>query len=69
MTVNHLPLRLCLSPSTFPNTATRSSSGYRARHVVAELRQMAVTPHVAQKSRHSAIDARTTRHPGHARSR
>ncbi len=26
------------------------------------------SPHIAQKSRHSAIDGRTTRHPGHARS-
>jgi hypothetical protein len=25
-----------------------------------------VTPHVAQKSRHSAIDGRTTRHKGYA---
>ena len=29
---------------------------------------MVVTPHVAQKSRHSAIDSRTTRHPGYAKS-
>jgi hypothetical protein len=29
---------------------------------------MVVTPHVAQKSRHSAIDGRTTRHPGYAKS-
>ena len=35
---------------------------------VAELRHMAVTPHVAQntKNRRSAIDARTTGHPGYA---
>jgi transposase len=34
---------------------------------VAELRHMNVTPHVAQntKNRRSAIDARTTRHPGY----
>ncbi len=25
-----------------------------------------MTPHVAQKARHSAIDGRTTRHPGYA---
>lgn len=31
-------------------------------------RQMVVTPHVAQKSRNSAIDGRTTRHPGYAKS-
>ena len=35
---------------------------------VAELRRMAVTPHVAQNTtqRRSAIDGRTTRHPGYA---
>ncbi|KMK66118.1 Transposase DDE domain [Puniceibacterium sp. IMCC21224] len=27
---------------------------------------MCVTPHVARKSRHSAIDGRTTRHSGYA---
>ena len=32
---------------------------------VAELRQTCVTPHVARKSRHSAIDRRTTRHEGY----
>ena len=36
------------------------------RNLRAELRQMVVTPHVAQKSRHSAIDGRTTRHEGYA---
>jgi hypothetical protein len=30
------------------------------------LRNACVTPHVAQKSRHSAIDARTTRRKGYA---
>lgn len=29
---------------------------------------MVVTPHVAQKSRHSAIDGKTTRHLGYAKS-
>ncbi len=29
---------------------------------------MVVTPHVVQKSRHSTIDGRTTRHPGYAKS-
>ena len=30
------------------------------------MRQACVTPHVARKVRHSAIDARTTRHAGYA---
>ncbi len=41
--------------------------GYDTRDFVAELRGMQVTPHVAQHTtgRRSAIDARTTRHPGY----
>ena len=43
---------------------------YDTRDHVAELRHLAATPHVAQYSsgprRRSAIDARTTRHPGYA---
>jgi len=34
--------------------------------LVAEMRTACVTPHVAQKSRYSAIDGRTTRHKGYA---
>ena len=42
--------------------------GYDTRDFVAELRAMGATPHVAQHTtnRRSAIDARTTRHPGYA---
>jgi len=44
--------------------------GYDARDFVAMLREMQVTPHVAQYTetahRGSAIDTRTTRHPGYA---
>jgi transposase len=42
--------------------------GYDTREFVAELRTMHVTPHVAQHTtgRRSAVDARTTRHPGYA---
>ena len=42
--------------------------GYDTRDCVADLRQCGVTPHVAQstKGRSSAIDGRTTRHPGYA---
>jgi transposase len=42
-----------------------ADKGYDFPGVVAELRRMAVTPHVAQNTtkRRSAIDARTTRHP------
>src|SRR5437868_9199861 len=41
---------------------------YDTKDFVMELRERAVTPHVAQNdtNRRSAIDGRTTRHPGHA---
>jgi transposase len=44
--------------------------GYDYPAFIAELRRMAVTPHVAQNTtnRRSAVDGRTTRHPGYARS-
>ncbi len=32
----------------------------------ADLRQACVTPHIAQKSKYSAIDGRTTRHQGYS---
>jgi len=40
----------------------------RIREFVADLRELNVTPHVAQNTinRRSAIDGRTTRHPGYA---
>ena len=42
--------------------------GFDTRDFVAELREINVTPHVAQNTsgRRSAIDGRTTRHPGYA---
>jgi len=44
--------------------------GYDARDYVMELREMNVRPHIAQNTsrRRSAIDRRTTRHPGYAAS-
>ncbi len=51
-----------------------ADKGYDAASFVGTLRQMAVTPHIARndavtktgKRRRSAVDARTTRHPGYA---
>jgi len=42
--------------------------GYDAASFVADMRALNVTPHVAQNisGRRSAIDSRTTRHPGYA---
>jgi transposase len=46
-----------------------ADKAYDTRDFVADLRGMGVTPHVAQYAttphRHSAIDGRTTRHPGY----
>ena len=41
-----------------------ADKGYDQKELVRELREHGVTPHVAQKL-HSAIDGRTTRHPGY----
>ena len=45
-----------------------ADKGYDAAAFVADMRALNVTPHVAQNinGRRSAIDARTTRHPGYA---
>ena len=50
-----------------------ADKGYDSRDLVMELRELGVTPHVAQNAyateratRRSAIDRRTTRHPGYA---
>ena len=45
-----------------------ADKGYDAADFVADLRALNVTPHVAQNTsnRRSAIDGRTTRHPGYA---
>lgn len=47
-----------------------ADKAYDSRAFVAELRSLGVTPHVMQNTngRRSAIDARTTRHPGYAKS-
>ncbi len=66
----------CSSPLPHPlidiARAKRATLGadknYDTRDCVAELRDLGVTPHVAQHAngRRSAIDGRTTRHPGYA---
>ena len=40
--------------------------GYDTRDCVKDIRARRVTPHVAQKKKHSAIDGRTTRYAGYA---
>lgn len=54
------------SPGSTRRLTLGADKGYDAAGFVSDLRQACVTPHVAQKSRHSAIDARTTQHKGYA---
>lgn len=62
------------SPGSTRRITLGADKGYDAASFVGDLRQMAVTPHVARndavtktgKRRRSAIDGRTTRHPGYA---
>jgi len=54
------------SPGSTRRLTLGADKGYDSADFVADLRQACVTPHVAQKSRHSPIDGRTTRHEGYA---
>ena len=45
-----------------------ADKGYDTRGFVAACRELRVTPHVAAKVKHSAIDGRTTRHAAYAKS-
>ncbi len=54
------------SPGSTRRLTLGADKGYDSADFVADLRQACVTPHVAQKPRHSAIDGRTTRHVGYA---
>jgi transposase len=54
------------SPGSTRRLTLAADKGYDSADFVAALRRMVVTPHVAQKARHSAIDGRTSQHPGYA---
>lgn len=51
-----------------PGVTLGADKGYDTRGFVEELRSLEITPHVAAKVKHSAIDGRTTRHAGYAKS-
>lgn len=55
--------------SRLPKMARRrtiaADKAYDTKGFVADVRRLGFTPHVAPNTKHSAIDARTTRHPGH----
>lgn len=54
------------SPGSTRQLTLGADKGFDAAEFAANLRQACVTPHVAQKSRYSAIDARTTRQKEYA---
>lgn len=54
------------SPGSTRRLTLVADKGFNTADFVANQRQACVTPHVAQKSRHSAIDGRATRHEGYA---
>ena len=54
------------SPGSARRRTLGADKGYDSADFVADLRRARVSPHVAQKPRHSAIDGRTTRHEGYA---
>ena len=56
------------SPGSTRRLTLGADKGFDSADFVADLRRMCVTPHVARKARHSAIDGRTTRHAGYAAS-
>ena len=54
------------SPGSTKRLTLGADKSYDAGGFVADLRRACVTPHVAQKTRYSVIDGRTTRHAGYA---
>jgi transposase len=54
------------SPGSTRQLTLGADRGYDSADFVRDLRRAYVTPHVARKSRHSAIDGRTTRHASYA---
>lgn len=54
------------SPGSTRQLTLGADKGYDAAGFLSDLRKACVTPHIAQKSRYSAIDGRTTRHKGYA---
>lgn len=54
------------SPGSARRLTLGADKGYDSADFISDLRQMCVTPHIARKARHSAIDGRTTRHSGYA---
>ena len=58
--------QVLLSTSAPPGSTVGGDKNFDVAAFVAALRALAITPHVAQKAVGTAIDGRTTRHPGYA---
>lgn len=54
------------SPGSTRRLTLGADKGYDSADFVTALRRMVGAPHVAQRNRYSAIDGRTTQHPGYA---
>lgn len=54
------------SPGSTRRLTVGADKGFDRADFAAQMRRACVTPHVAQKARHSAIDGRTTRNEGYA---
>jgi transposase len=57
---------LLLEVSAGPGSTVGADKGYDVASFVEALRDLGVTPHIAQKKRATALDGRTTRHAGYA---
>ena len=57
---------ILVEASAPPGSTLGADKGYDVASFVQAVRELGVTPHVAQKRRGSAIDGRTTRHAGYA---
>jgi transposase len=57
--------RLLLDASAPPGSTVGGDKGFDVASFVAQVRTLAITPHVAQKVKGSALDSRTTRHAGY----
>ena len=58
--------QLLLDASAPPGSTVGGDKLFDVRTFVAAVRALEITPHVAQKAVGTAIDGRTTRHPGYA---
>ena len=54
------------SPGATRRLTLGADKGYDAAEFASDLRKACVTPHIARKSRYSAINGRTSRHEGYA---